>query len=219
MFGRRGFAVTGALVLVTAALAFFVPWMGALCLALVALAILGLIIAAGVLALFRLAKVCGLSQRPAPWKPVWVCLAIGLMGVAGLIVTNVWIPSPLPPSPLAASDELTYLLRTDQEDRIGIRLRGFMERDQQRLDRVLDLHQSGVVVTPRDCFAAALILQHGSESVHYELAHQLAKTARDGGVQGADWLAKATYDRWMISIGQPQEYGTQTTVSLGAVKE
>lgn len=144
---------------------------------------------------------------------------MGLMGLVGLLVTNTWIPPALPPDPVVPSEELAYLMRTDQEDRGGARLRGIMDRDRQRLDRVLDLHRRGFIVAPPDCFAAAVILQHGSEPAHYELAHQLSKAARDGGIEEADWLAKASYDRWMLSIGQPQVYGTQGTISFGGKAE
>lgn len=44
--------VTGGLVVGTAVLAFVLPWMGAVCLALVALALLGLLLAALLMLLF-----------------------------------------------------------------------------------------------------------------------------------------------------------------------
>lgn len=216
---QRTYILTGTLVAATAGLALFFPWMGAVCLVLVVLAVLGLILAVLVITLFGLARLCRLSKRPVPWKPVWICLAALSMGLSGLLATNLWIPPALPPRPLQPSEELAYLMRTDQEDRGGVRLVGIMDRDRLRLARVLQLHEQGLIRTPLDCLAAAIILQHGTDSAHYQLAHELAKTARDGGVEDADWVAKATYDRWMLSTGQPQVYGTQSTLSVQFKKD
>lgn len=41
-------------------------------------------------------------------------------------------------------------------------------------------------------------------------AHQLAKRAAElGSTQPARWLAAAAYDRWLMTGGRPQKYGTQ----------
>ncbi len=44
---------------------------------------------------------------------------------------------------------------------------------------------------------------------HYELANLLAQQAMRRGYTAAGWLCAATFDRWMLSLGRPQKYGTQ----------
>jgi hypothetical protein len=65
---------------------------------------------------------------------------------------------------------------------------------------------------------AALILQHGEETKYYEMAHKLAQGAFDKGYKEAEWLSKATYDRWQMSMGKPQKYGTQL-FNFGSTKK
>lgn len=89
------------------------------------------------------------------------------------------------------------------------------ERDATRLKRILELVEQDQLETSADYLHAAMILQHGSETKHYELAHELAQKAADNGYvpeQGeADplWLAAAAKDRSLMSQGKPQLYGTQ----------
>jgi hypothetical protein len=86
----------------------------------------------------------------------------------------------------------------------------------------LDLHQDASGWNPEQMLDAAMVLQHGGDSSHYRIAHELASAACQRGVNtrewpqsSAEWLAKATYDRWMLSIGKPQVYGTQCEFNLG----
>jgi hypothetical protein len=54
-----------------------------------------------------------------------------------------------------------------------------------------------------------MVFQHGADRAHVR-AHQLAKRAAElGSSQPARWLAAATYDRWLMTGGRPQKYGTQ----------
>ena len=87
-------------------------------------------------------------------------------------------------------------------------------RDQERLQRVLELHRQGEITSAENLYQAAMILQHGTDSTHYELAYLLAKQASEMGYKDADGLSKAAYDRWMLSLGKPQEYGTQSTATF-----
>jgi hypothetical protein len=60
-----------------------------------------------------------------------------------------------------------------------------------------------------------MILQHGDRPRDYELAHFLALASLESGYKDAEFLAKATYDRWQISLGKTQKYGTQSRVRIG----
>lgn len=59
-------------------------------------------------------------------------------------------------------------------------------------------------------FDLALIFQHGKESADYQRAFQLACSSEADGFGGAETLVKATEDRYLMSIGQPQKWGTQS---------
>ena len=52
----------------------------------------------------------------------------------------------------------------------------------------------------------------------YRQAHSLAKEAASEPSLAdnfqVQWLTKATYDRWMLSIGKEQKYDTQGRVSF-----
>jgi hypothetical protein len=63
--------------------------------------------------------------------------------------------------------------------------------------------------TPDDYRKAAFVFQHGAQPDDYLLAHSLAVIAVAKGDQGAAWIAAATLDRYLQSIGRPQIYGTQ----------
>ncbi len=90
------------------------------------------------------------------------------------------------------------------------------ERDLSRLRKVLELVENDQLVKPSDFLHAAMILQHGSETRHYELAHELAQKAADQGYVpevgevNPLWLAAAAKDRSLMSQGKPQLYGTQS---------
>lgn len=71
------------------------------------------------------------------------------------------------------------------------------------------MHRDGKVKDANDCHWAALILQHGDESQHFELAHDFAKQAVALGDSTARWLFAATLDCWLLSTGKPQRFGTQ----------
>lgn len=58
------------------------------------------------------------------------------------------------------------------------------------------------------------MFQHGNCPQHYQLAHLLAGQALARGAPASDtlplgWLFAATFDRWQLSLGRPQAYGTQ----------
>ena len=124
------------------------------------------------------------------------------------------------------SEDLRYAHKMDQADRMDLRFfigafRAQMrERDSIRLHQVLDFSKADRITKGRDKFYAAFVLHHNPEkdSALYRKAYTLAQAAAsepglldDFQVQ---WLSKATYDRWMLSIGKEQEYDTQGGVSF-----
>jgi hypothetical protein len=81
--------------------------------------------------------------------------------------------------------------------------------DRVRRQRVAALLAARALHTADDYRKAAFVFQHGARSDDYLLAHTLALVAVAKGDQGAAWIAAATLDRYLHSVGQPQIYGTQ----------
>lgn len=75
--------------------------------------------------------------------------------------------------------------------------------------KVKRLLAEGRLRAAADFHHAALILQHGDCSADYKLANELAKKGMDLGDERAKWLYAATLDRWLLSLGKGQKFGTQ----------
>lgn len=124
----------------------------------------------------------------------------------------------------AVDEELLAAFNEDQSSRSNGRV-GDPCGDETRRLRVLQLLADGSIVTPAGKYYAAMILQHTPQGMldtqtasksaeNYVLAHFLAKAAAEGGYDDAKWLAAATYDRYAVSQGLPQRYGTQFTLNI-----
>jgi hypothetical protein len=83
------------------------------------------------------------------------------------------------------------------------------ERDLARRREVLELASRGEVNTTTDLYRAAVIFLHGAEPKDFLVAHRLAVMASINGHKASRWLAAASLDRFLMSIGLPQVYGTQ----------
>ena len=83
-----------------------------------------------------------------------------------------------------------------------------MEDTQRRYD-VLRYFQSGETWDTQDLVYAAFIFQHGDCSEHYRYANRLAQIALEAGDPNARWIYAATLDRYLMSLGKPQKFGTQ----------
>jgi len=122
------------------------------------------------------------------------------------------------------SETLAYAYNTDQADRktfksyIGLFRNELVLRDSIRLDQVQKLYYQQQITKPLDKFHAAFIFHHSKKSPLYAIAHKLASEAASvNELQNfylAQWLAKATYDRWQVSLGKPEKYGTQGKFSV-----
>ncbi len=88
-------------------------------------------------------------------------------------------------------------------------LKQVKKNDQQRRQKVLKLHTVGKIKTALDYHHAALIMQHGETTEDFRLAHEFAEEAVSMGDGSARWLYAATFDRWLLSSGRAQKYGTQ----------
>ncbi len=83
--------------------------------------------------------------------------------------------------------------------------------DAERRIEVLGYLQAGKLQTPRNLVFAAYIFQHGDCPEHYLLAHRVAQAAMESGYEEARWIYAASLDRYLMSLGEPQKYGTQYT--------
>jgi hypothetical protein len=108
------------------------------------------------------------------------------------------------------NQELRALFDEDQADRRGEFPADLYERDQRRRRGAEQLLAQGTLTDPDDLFHAAMVFQHGADRAYYLRAHELAKRAAEfGSTRPARWLAAAAYDRWLMTGGLPQKYGTQ----------
>lgn len=147
----------------------------------------------------------------------WNRSGLWLLGISAAVLAassgGLWLSLILAPPPLPAGhhnteEELGYLVQSDRQDRRTGRFI-FTPRDAARHRRVLALYEQGAIQSPESKYHAALVLQHGTCPAHFGLAYELAREALDEGYQEAAWLSQATYDRWQLSLGNPQQYGTQ----------
>ena len=111
------------------------------------------------------------------------------------------------------NQELVRLMDEDQADRLpragkSIDWKVVGPRDDARLKRVKELYSQNQLRSGNDYFNAALILQHSSVPEDYLLAHELCVVAISKK-QGIESLAAASEDRFLMSIGRPQRFGTQ----------
>lgn len=106
-----------------------------------------------------------------------------------------------------SDDALAAMFEADQSSRRD----GTMSRrdDDARLQHVLTLLDRQALRTPADYHHAAAILHHSAVREHYHLAFELARRAADAGYSPARWWAAAALDRWLMSAGLPQKFGTQ----------
>jgi hypothetical protein len=101
-------------------------------------------------------------------------------------------------------DQRCALGRSDKD-----RLEESGPTDEQHRIAVRQLLKDGKLHTGEDFNKAAFIFQHGGTPGDYLLAHTLAVVAIARGDTSAIWIASATLDRYLMSIKQPQIYGTQ----------
>jgi hypothetical protein len=143
-------------------------------------------------------------------------LTMTIMGASGMLL-SAWSSRPTPPIPeqvMSTGDELKYIHDTDQADRGTGYWMIDPERDRIRLQRVKALYRAGQITEPLDQYHAALVYQHGICADEFQVAYELATAAASHGIPAAGELSitpltHVTYDRWQLSLGKQQTYGTQ----------
>ena len=119
------------------------------------------------------------------------------------------------PSTPATKDnpELARMMDEDQADRTpGVKSIDWKivgPRDYARLKRVKELYAQNQLKTGEDYYHAAMILQHSDVADDYLLAHELCVAAISKGDARGKWLAAASEDRYLMTIGRPQRFATQ----------
>jgi hypothetical protein len=118
-----------------------------------------------------------------------------------------------PVEPPVSSPQMLQVFKEDQADRNGATVDWSVvgPRDEQRRATTRKLLADGALHTAEDFRAAAFVFQHGGEAGDYLLAHSLAMVAVGKGDRTALWIASATLDRYLQTVGQKQIYGTQFT--------
>lgn len=108
--------------------------------------------------------------------------------------------------------ELYEMFQEDQSDRQGeVDWNRVAPRDRAREKRTLEMIEADLLKDRDDFVHASFIFQHGADSTSFRLAHEMAMKALaiDSTYMRARWIAAASKDRYLQSIGQPQIYGTQ----------
>jgi hypothetical protein len=108
--------------------------------------------------------------------------------------------------------EMTAIFEADQAARQRpdeIDWKVVSAEDRKRRLRTQVLLDQGRLRSGDDFYHAAFVFQHGEEPSDYLKAHALAVIAVARGKPSATWIAAATFDRYLQSMGQPQVYGTQ----------
>lgn len=109
---------------------------------------------------------------------------------------------------------LDELYAADQKDREKVYstaadVESLKLRDAERRRELVAMIGQGGVNTSNDLYHAAVLFLHGTEPKEFLTAHRLATIASINGHRPSRWLAAATLDRFLMSIGLPQTYGTQ----------
>ena len=113
----------------------------------------------------------------------------------------------------AISDRMRTIFSDDQEARTkeDIDWETLSREDTERRAEVMGYLKKGQLTTGNDMYYAAFIFQHGNCPGHYQLANKLADKAMKLGYSDARWIYAATLDRYLLSVGKKQKFGTQYT--------
>lgn len=112
------------------------------------------------------------------------------------------------------SAEMAEIYKADQAVRQSMEsfranAKQIAKEDAARRARVRQLLAKDELKAAEDFRLAAMVFQHGSEPRDYLFAHTLSLVALVKGDRSAAWIASATLDRYLNSIGQPQIFGSQ----------
>ncbi len=107
--------------------------------------------------------------------------------------------------------ELLKLYNNDQADRAidSIDWNIVSKNDHNRRKKVLELLDSNKLLTGLDYYRAALIFQHGIDSISSTLAVKMMKKSIELDSTVDKWLLAAAIDRDLMRKNRPQIFGTQ----------
>ncbi len=123
------------------------------------------------------------------------------------------------PGKKSVSIELKKLFDADQADRMAMEgkwsnpdlVRNVIENDASRLKRANEIYEKyrsdNVALSDEEMIQLAFLFQHSLEIDDYQKAVELGNAAGQEG----KWIAAAAEDRWLISKGEKQKWGTQFT--------
>lgn len=109
---------------------------------------------------------------------------------------------------------LEELFNADQNERShvlssAIQVETLKNNDQARRSEVHGMIARGEINTANDLYRAGVLFLHGAEPKDFLAAHRLATMAALNGHRASRWLVAASLDRFLMSAGRPQVYGTQ----------
>ncbi len=121
------------------------------------------------------------------------------------------------PEEAVSNEALRQLYEEDQQERVGweqLREKQHQEvfvRDKARRVKVDEILAAGRARTAEDYYHAAMVFQHGEDSTDFRKAYEAARqaVALDSTHALAGWLSAASWDRYQLSMGKLQWYGTQ----------
>ena len=201
-----------SLIIITAILSYQINWLNYLLILIAFLNIVFLILV-GLISIFK-----KLRNRffKVPVLIICICIA-GVLASLFQPYENAIIKSD------NLSKNLEYAYQTDQKDRRELKsFIGFLsrleERDSIRLKQVRKSYNQEKLIKPIDKFHAAFVFHHSDNSKDYKIASELAEDAASSeklkNNYTVEWLKKASYDRYMVSIGKPEKYNTQNNLSI-----
>lgn len=134
-----------------------------------------------------------------------------MMLLLAVMSCNGKVESAQPAPVLTDNPELIEIYKKDQSERSTAEIDWFLlhKNDSLRRLRVQVLLDSGKVMTGKDFARAAMVFQHGKDSLDYGKAVALMETAIEKDSSINKWLYAAATDRYLLSKGEPQIYGTQ----------
>lgn len=121
------------------------------------------------------------------------------------------------PGRKSVSAELKELFNADQADREAVRgkwddaelSQRMAENDAVRLKRAREIYEEYIAgsahLSSGELVQLAFLFQHSRDSDDYRKAHELGNAAGEEGL----WIAAAAEDRWLLSRGEKQKWGTQ----------
>jgi hypothetical protein len=123
------------------------------------------------------------------------------------------------PVPVTQADREAALrapFEADQAERSGpieqVNMDALQASDRRRRDSLGVLVRAGVLGSAASYYHAAMLMQHGTDSAEFRQAHEWARKSEelDSTKVETRWLVAATWDRYQMSRGEPQWYGTQS---------